>query len=139
MGSYSANVSQSPGALASVWPKRHTDWNYECGCGQWMDFLYEMITPGLDSWQEHLYFPVNLGSLDSLAYQITFLEYVSLQLHHSSLKILLKRTLIKSFAQIILPTYQKTSLSMCNYDISYIARDISTGFLLLILRKALLC
>ena len=97
-----------------------------------MDFLYEMITPSLDSWQEHLHFPVNLGSLDSLAYQITFLEYVSLQLHHSSLKILLKRTLIKSFAQIILPTYQKTSLSMCNYDISYIARDISTGFLLLI-------
>ena len=66
-----------------------------------MDFLYEMITPGLDNWQEHLYFPVNLRSLDSLAYQITLLEYVSLQLSSSSLEILLERTLIKSFAQMM--------------------------------------
>lgn len=71
--------------------ERHRDWKYECGCGQWIDFLYEMITPGLDHWQEQLYFPVNLGSLDSLAYQITLLEYVSLQLYSSSLEILLNK------------------------------------------------
>lgn len=66
-----------------------------------MDFLYEMITPGLDNWQEHLYFPVNLGSLASLAYQITLLEYVSLQLYRSSLEILFEQALIKSLAQMI--------------------------------------
>lgn len=81
--------------------ERPIDWNWECECGWWVDLPHEAMMPALVNWQEHLHnHPVNLGNLDSLAYQITHLEYVSLQLYSSSLEVLLEWTLMKPLAQM---------------------------------------
>lgn len=72
------------------------------------------------------YCPVNLGSLDSLAYQITLLEYVSLQLHSSRLEILLENIneIFGSDDLANLLKKKKNPHSPCSYDLTVVV-DIS--------------